>query len=501
MAKNKEKTAVLEKGVYIIHADEELKTPDLSPSTDTEKNTSKDNVKNKGTWLHTSTPTVVHFLALITQGLLVWGLLWLAWGDGWSWNGKWFKPAVVVVIAWSSGQLLQRLTTLPPLLAAILTGILARNLGYLDMRGYPHVDNFLRKIYPVIILGKSSLGWDLKFMKANWRQVFSLGVVPWTAEVLALATCSRYFLHYPWVWGILLGSIYASLSCAVVMPSVLKVGTSPDRTHNWPQLCSTAGGIDTALSVGIYGIVYSYIFSDVHDAYRYTKVALTLFVGVAMGIAWGSLAKLIPHSRNPYVTELRVLFVLLGGLFGNFLTLHLGWGGAGGVAVLACNATAANHWSRDGWKLNNNPASTVYRVLWAALEPAVFAYTGTYFEIQHTLTDTILKGFGILLVCLAVRLACAFLMCWDMSVKERIFICCSWTPKSIVEAVLCPLALNTLILRGGKNEQEMEYAEQLMRLVVQAILVTTPVGYLFTKHLGPVLLRDKRKEFRNESEA
>lgn len=103
------------------------------------------------------------------SGLLVWGLLWLAWGDGWSWNGKWFKPAVVVVIAWSSGQLLQRLTTLPPLLAAILTGILARNLGYLDMRGYPHVDNFLRYI-------RNNFSLLVKFIKGDNVFIYYYGL-------------------------------------------------------------------------------------------------------------------------------------------------------------------------------------------------------------------------------------------------------------------------------------------------------------------------------------
>lgn len=55
---------------------------------------------------------------------------------------------------------------------------------------------------------------------------------------------------------------------------------------------------------------------------------------------------------------------------------------AAGVAVLACNATAATHWARDGWVLNNNPAATAYRVLWAALEPILFSFTGTFFSVS-----------------------------------------------------------------------------------------------------------------------
>lgn len=44
-----------------------------------------------------------------------------------------------------------------------------------------------------------------------------------------------------------------------------------------------------------------------------------------------------------------------------------------------------------------------------------------------------LIGLGILLVCLSVRLTVAALACWKLTLKEKIFVCCAWIPKSIVE--------------------------------------------------------------------
>lgn len=63
----------------------------------------------------------------------------------------------------------------------------------------------------------------------------------------------------------------------------------------------------------------------------------------------------------------------------------------------------------------------------------------------------------------------------------------------ILQAVLCPLALNTLIAQGRHNDKEMEYAEHLIRLTVQAILITTPISFLLTNNLGPILLKRKSK--------
>ncbi|OWR52668.1 mitochondrial sodium/hydrogen exchanger NHA2 like protein [Danaus plexippus plexippus] len=449
----------------------------------------------------------MHYITLVILGGLTWGILFWVWGDTWGLRGDSFRLASLGVIAWATGQILQQFTTLPPILAALLTGIIARHLDFVDMRRFVYIDSFLRKIYPVIILGKGSLGWDVNYMRQNWRQIATLGALPWSIEVAFVAISTHYLLGFPWIWGFLLGSVYASVSCPVVMPSVLKHAKNASGTVNWPQLICTAGGLDTALSVGIFGVIFSFMFYETDYSYRILKAALALFLGVSLGVAWGSLAKFVPHSKDYYVTELRVLFVLVGGLFCNFFTGAVGWGGTGGVAVLACNATAATYWAKDEWKLNQNPASTVYRVLWSFCEPVLFAYTGTFFIWHSSISKTLLIGLGVLFACLTVRLTVTFITCWNLKFKEKIFVCCTWIPKTIVEAVLCPLAIEALIMSDSPvDSQELVYAEDLIRLIVQAILVTTPIGFLLTNYLGPTLLhcdqdRDESKDnkFRRES--
>lgn len=71
-----------------------------------------------------------------------------------------------------------------------------------------------------------------------------------------------------------MGSLYASVSCAIVMPSVGRINASANGARNWVQLICTSGGTDTALSVGVYGLISSYIFVEVDDIYKYIKVSL-----------------------------------------------------------------------------------------------------------------------------------------------------------------------------------------------------------------------------------
>nr|XP_026487747.1 sodium/hydrogen exchanger 9B1-like isoform X1 [Vanessa tameamea] len=499
MQENKQTVTVIDKGVYLVHQEEEKISAQSTPVINIDKLTKEDGFPKKKSWISSKTPTIFHYITLIILGALTWGYLWYTWGDSWGVKGQWFRLAIVAIIAWVSGLILQETTTLPPALAALLTGILARHLGFVDMRAFPHVDTFLRRIYPVIILGKGSLAWDVSFMKQNWKQILALGALPWSTEVVLVAVCTHFLLDLPWIWGFLLGSIYASVSCPVVMPPVLKHGKNAGGKVNWPQFICTAGGIDTALSVGTFGLIFSYMFYETHEGYRLVKAILALPVGVALGVAFGSLAKYVPNSKDTYVTELRVLFVLAGGLFGNVFTASIGWGGTGGVAVLACNATAATHWSKKGWKLNQNPAATVYRVLWSACEPALFAYTGTFFVVHSSISDTMLIGLGILLICLTVRLTVASLACWNLTLKQKIFVCCAWTPKTIVEAVLCPTAISAVLMSGGHESPDLVYAEELMRLIVQAILVTTPIGFLLTNNLGPMLLNNNQSDCENNT--
>ncbi|GBP62612.1 hypothetical protein EVAR_46451_1 [Eumeta japonica] len=302
----------------------------------------------------------------------------------------------------------------------------------------PHPTFSAIKIYPVVILGKAALGWDLAYMCSHWRRVFALGVLPWAAELSTVTVCTNVFLGFPCFWGVILGSIYASVSCAVLTPLMRRWKDGMSKV-NWTQLVCTAGGTDTALSVGVCGLLLSYEFHVAENVYRYVKASLTLFAGVGLGAAWGGLAYYIPHNLDVYVSELRVMYVLLGGLFFTFITLLLGWGGTGGVAVLACNSMAARQWARAGWALGSNPVATAYRVLWDVLEPMLFTYTGTYFVINKHTGETLLVGLAVLVISVTVRLTVATLVCWDFTLKEKVYLCCTWIPKTIVEDIMIEL--------------------------------------------------------------
>lgn len=68
--------------------------------------------------------------------------------------------------------------------------------------------------------------------------------------------------------------------------------------------------------------------------------------------------------------------------------------------------------------------------------------------------------------------------------------------------MLGPLALTTVISRGPYEgyETDYKYAESLMKILIQAIIITTPIGYLLTNYLGPILLKKPKKDCENNVE-
>lgn len=62
------------------------------------------------------------------------------------------------------------------------------------------------------------------------------------------------------------------------MPEVQKAsGGSGNLSQNWNQLILTAGGTDTALSVGVFGVIHSFMMHEGDDTYRYVKVDILNF--------------------------------------------------------------------------------------------------------------------------------------------------------------------------------------------------------------------------------
>ncbi|XP_063617754.1 sodium/hydrogen exchanger 9B2-like isoform X1 [Cydia splendana] len=432
------------------------------------------------------------YLGVFICGVTLWGSSWFLLRDAVLPGGYLFKMAGVVAAGYITGHTLERYTTLNPVVGMTLIGALYRNLGtenYLQNPAADALDYHLRRIYPVIILSKGPLSWNWEYIKYNSVKVFSLATLPWIVECLSTAVFAHVLLKYPWYWGLHLGAILSSVSPAVIVPTAMAFhGRGLGAKNQVASLVANAGGLDTAVTEGLFGVINSAIFVTSPLAYRIVKALLAIFIGVGLGVLWGILVDWLPDQKDVYAPTIRSLLIFTGGLLLSYVGGYIGWGGTSGVAIMVCAVTAATRWNRRGWPINNNPVSEVYKLLWRILEPMLFTLSGYYLEVSQITLEEFGRIVACIFLALFLRLLTAFLvaLAGDLSVKESLFVAVTWIPKAIVEAVLVRVATDSLW--EASSAQDKKIAEQHSNIIVIAILITSTLGSGLTTLLGPILL-------------
>ncbi|XP_013200419.2 sodium/hydrogen exchanger 9B1 [Amyelois transitella] len=436
------------------------------------------------------------YFGVLLCGLTIWGTSWLALKDVVLPGGFAFHMAGVAIAGYVCGHTLERYSTINPVVGMTLTGALYRSFGpasYLEDPIANSIDFHLRRIYPVIILTKGPLTWNWDYIRKNSIKVFSLATLPWIVECTSTVFFSHLLLDFPWYWGLHLGAILASVSPAVVVPTVNALSARGLGTKQQiAQLVGNAGGLDTAFTEGMFGVINSAIFFPALLPYKIVKAVLAMFLGIVLGILWGILIDYVPDHSDFYAPTIRSLLIFCGGLLISYGSAYFGWGGTSGVAIMVCAGTAATRWSRRGWAINDNPVAEVYKLLWRIFEPMLFTYSGYFLEISYTSAKEISLMVACIFSALILRLITAFLIgiCNKMSIKESLFIAVTWIPKAIVEAVLVRVAMDSLWSDATSFDKQI--ASQHSNIIVIAILITSTLGSSLTTFLGPILLSESK---------
>ncbi|XP_021189295.3 sodium/hydrogen exchanger 9B2 isoform X1 [Helicoverpa armigera] len=432
------------------------------------------------------------YVGVFLCGVTLWGSSWFLLKDSVLPDGYLFKMAGVVIAGYMFGQTLERYTTINPVVGMTLTGALYRYFGppnFLESPTADLIDFHLRRIYPVIILTKGPLTWNWEYIKNNSVKVFSLATLPWTVECLSTAFFAHILLEFPWYWGLHLGSILASVSPAIVVPTVNGFSARGLGTKNQiALLVANAGGLDTAFTEGVCGVINSAIFYPAPLVYRIVKGLLAIFVGIAVGIFWGVLSDSLPDHSDIYAPTIRSLLIFGGGVLLTYAGGYLGWGGTSGVAIMVCAGAAATRWARRDWPIADNPVWEVYKLLWRIFEPMLFTLSGYFLDVSQLNVKELCLILGCISAALVLRLLTAFLVALanELSIKESLFIAVTWIPKAIVEAVLVRVAMDSLWVDATSKDRRI--AAQHSNIIVIAILITSTLGSVLTTALGPVLL-------------
>ncbi|XP_061401389.1 sodium/hydrogen exchanger 9B2-like [Musca vetustissima] len=433
-------------------------------------------------------------VVLILIGVLLWITAYVIIGDSAAPGGQLFSLVVLAVAANFGGYLIS-LTTLPRLIGMLLVGILFQNVGWTNLEGdFSKVTAHLRKFALTIILIRAGLEMEPEAFKKVYKTILKLGIIPWIVECVVIGLTSHFFLDLPWVWAFLLGSIIAAVSPAVVVPCLFRLRTKGyGVAKGIPTLIIAVAGIDDALSVAVFGIISSVMFSDRGLGYQISQAPVCIIGGLAFGVIWGYIARFFPEKGDPYVVPMRTIMLFAGGLVAIYGSEEIGYEGAGPLAAVFAAFVSNLFWCKQGWEVEDNPVATAFEIFWMIFEPILFGITGATVKINELDSDIVSVGVGCIIGAAVIRILCTAGIAFGdrLNIKEKFFVALSWMSKATVQAALGPVALKHL--NASSSEDEKHYAYVVQTIAVLSIVLTAPLGAILISVSGTKLLTKTRQ--------
>ncbi|XP_067620835.1 sodium/hydrogen exchanger 9B1 isoform X2 [Eurosta solidaginis] len=426
---------------------------------------------------------------LIFIGVLIWFTAFIIIGKSAAPGGQLFNLVVLAVAANFGGWLIS-LTTLPRLIGMLLVGIIFQNVGWVHLDGdFSLVTGHLRKFALTIILVRAGLEMEPDAFRKVYKTILKLGIIPWALEVVVVAISSHFLLTLPWLWAFLMGAVIAAVSPAVVVPCLLRLRSKGyGVAKGIPTLIIAVSGIDDALSVALFGIISSIIFTNSGVAYQISQAPICIIGGIGFGVMWGYMARFFPEKGDEYVVPLRSILLFAGGLVAIYGSEDLGYEGAGPLAVVFAAFTSNLFWIQQGWEAEDNPVGTAFEIIWMIFEPILFSVTGATIKISELEGDLVYLGLTCIAISSVLRIFCTAGIAFGdrLNTKEKFFVAISWMSKATVQAALSTVPLRNLGANPSVEERRLAYIVQT--LCVLSIVLTAPLGAILITLTGPRLL-------------
>lgn len=374
--------------------------------------------------------------------------------------------AIVILLGLFLGQMMKRLN-LPSLVGFLLTGIiLGPSVLNVLSDQFLVLSADLREIALIVILTRAGLSLDIGELKKVGRPALLMCFVPAVAEIAATVLFAPLFFGFSISEALLLGSVIAAVSPAVVVPRMLKlIQEGYGRDKHIPQIILAGASVDD-----VFVLVLFTAFLGINQGASFTvstlfQIPTAIFSGLLLGavIGW-LLAKLFSlyHMRD----SIKVLIILSL----SFLLMALEDALAGSIAFSGMLSVMSL--SLILYKEKRPVAKRLaakFNKLWLAAEIFLFVLVGASVNLSFAYSAG-WKPFVLILFVSLIRMLGVFLamLGTDLTIKEKLFCMIGYLPKATVQA-----AIGSIPLALGIHNGEM-----ILTIAVISILTTAPIGAL-----------------------
>ncbi|CDR30313.1 potassium/proton antiporter [Acholeplasma oculi] len=391
--------------------------------------------------------------------------------------------SLIILVGFSLSEIFYRLK-LPRIIGMILAGIL---LG-------PYVFNLiapevlaisvdLRQIALIIILLRAGLSLSFNDLKKVGRPAILMSFIPASLEIIGVLILGPIFLGLTVIESLVLGSILAAVSPAIVVPRMLKLMEDKQGTKkSIPQIVLAGASVDD-----IFVIVLFTSFVQVAQTGSYSLLSIlflpiSIVLGILVGIIFGYLFVIFFKKFHIRDTT-KILLILSFSLF--FLTIEHEFSNivpySGLLSALSMGITILTRYQVVAERLVKK-----YEKIWVFTEMLLFVLVGAAVDITQ-IPNIGLMAILLIIGALVFRSIGVFISLYktNLEIKERTFVAYAYIPKATVQASIgsIPLAL------GISNGNTM------LTIAVLAILLTAPLGAFLidlskNKFLGPKDIED-----------
>lgn len=367
---------------------------------------------------------------------------------------------------------------LPKLVWYILLGILiGPSLLNIVDETLISISSYLRQIALVIILTRSGLSLDINNLKKIGRPAILMCFLPACFEIVGISIFVPLFLGISFLEALLLGSVLAAVSPAVVAPRMIKLlEEGYGKEHHAPELILAGASCDDIFVIVLFYSFKNLLITSNFDAWGISQIPISIVSGILLGIVTGFLMLfIIKYLKLTKTIQVIFMLALSFGMVAleNILKPFFSVSSLLAIIVMALLVAAFK-------KEETKEIQKAYNGLWQGFEILLFALVGIATDARYAFSKEGAIILGLIFIALLFRSLGVFLcvIATKFNWKEKLFIIISYLPKATVQVSIGGIALSEGLACGTL----------VLTAAVVSILITAPLGAILMDSLYKKIL-------------
>lgn len=376
------------------------------------------------------------------------------------------------------GGLLFEKIKLPKLIWYIVLGILLGPsvLNVVD-ESLIAISTYLRQIALILILTRSGLSLNINNLKKIGRPAILMCFIPACFEIIGVLIFAPIFLNISYLEALLLGSVLAAVSPAIVVPRMIKlIEEGYGKDNNVSELVLAGASVDDIFVIVLFYSFKGLVATNVINGWNIIQIPISIVLGILLGIIVGLLVTLIikKFKTNTMINVVLMLGLSFGMLYlEEILKPYISVSALLAIIIMGLIiALIKNEESKEIQKSYNS--------LWNGFEILLFTLVGIATNIDYAFSSDGLIILGLITIALIFRslgvIVC--LIATKFNWKEKLFIILSYLPKATVQASIGAIALTEGLACG----------DIVLTAAVMSILFTAPIGAILIDNTYKKLL-------------